>query len=190
MPRIISGSAGGIRLLTPEGRNTRPTSDRAKEALFSMLGDIFNGIRVLDLFSGSGSLGLEAVSRGASVGILVESDRKCAGIIKRNTAGCRLDDRIRILRADAAKAVGILSEEGLKFGCIFMDPPYDKGHVASLIEKIPAGDIIEKEGILVVEHSSTEKPETAGTDFRILKTRNYGAVNFTICIYDPGEGGG
>lgn len=189
MPRIISGSAGGVRIDTPDGRNTRPTSDRAKEALFSMLGDIFDGISVLDLFSGSGSLGIEAVSRGAQNAVLVESDRKCADIIKRNIRKCRLDDSIRVLKADVRKSTGILASEGLKFKCIFMDPPYDSGYVDAVIEKITAGDIIEKEGILVVEHSNTEKPELNGTSFTLLKTRNYGAVNFSICRYESGEQG-
>lgn len=187
MPRIISGTAGGIRLKTLEGRNTRPTSDRAKEALFSMLGDVFDGAAVLDLFSGSGSLGLEAVSRGALKAVLVENDRKCAAIIGENIKKCRFEEKTRILRSDSEKAVGILSGEGMKFDCIFMDPPYNRGFVGAIIEKLSTGDIINEEGMLVVEHSGGELPDPDGNDFRLYKSKGYGAVHFTIYIYNPGE---
>ncbi|HPJ22145.1 MAG TPA: 16S rRNA (guanine(966)-N(2))-methyltransferase RsmD [Clostridia bacterium] len=183
MPRIIAGEAGGIRIQTLEGRNTRPTGDRAKEALFSMLGDIYYGKAVLDLFAGSGSLGLEAVSRGASSVVFVDQNPRCAEIIRKNAAMCRFNEKVRILRADSAKALRVLSEEKRKFGCIFLDPPYDKNLVSSSIENILTGDIIENEGILVIEHSSLELPKTEGTGLEMYRNRNYGAINFSIFIY-------
>ena len=186
MPRIISGTAGGIKITTLEGRNTRPTTDRAKEALFSMLGDIFWDIDVLDLFAGSGSLGLEALSRGAASTVFVDQNARCASIIKKNAIKCSLWDKSRIIKAYAGKAIRILSEEGNRFGCIFMDPPYDKGLVSLSIEKIVSGDIIGNEGILVVEHSDKEKPDAERFGFAELKSRNYGTVNFSIYRYKKG----
>ena len=180
MPRIIAGTAGGIRIQTLEGRNTRPTADRAKEALFSMLGDLLTDQAILDLFAGSGSLGLEAVSRGAASVVFVDQNSRCTEIIKKNAIMCRFQEKARIIRADSAKAVKVLSEEGRKFGGIFLDPPYDRKLVSSSIENIVTGDIIENEGILIVEHSSTELPEAEDSGFELLKTRNYGAVNFSI----------
>ncbi|MBN2883770.1 MAG: 16S rRNA (guanine(966)-N(2))-methyltransferase RsmD [Clostridia bacterium] len=180
MPRIIAGTAGGIRIQTLEGRNTRPTTDRAKEALFSMLGDSLSGRVILDLFAGSGSLGLEAVSRGASYVVLVDHNSRCTEVIRKNATMCSFQDKARILRADYAKAVKVLSGEGKKFGGIFLDPPYDKNLVSASIENIIAGDIIEDDGILIVEHSVTEVPDVEKYGFELLKSRNYGAVNFSL----------
>lgn len=181
MPRIISGTAGGIRLETLDGRNTRPTSDRAKEALFSMLGDIFNDdIKVLDLFAGSGSLGLESLSRGAVHAVFVDQNARCTAMIKKNASRCGFEEQVRLIKADAKKAISILAEDSSKFGCIIMDPPYDRKLVTASIENIVSGDIIENEGILVVEHSAVEIPEIDKLGFELLKSRNYGAVNFSI----------
>jgi 16S rRNA (guanine(966)-N(2))-methyltransferase RsmD len=180
LPRIIAGTAGGLRIQTLEGRNTRPTTDRAKEALFSMLGDSLSGRTILDLFAGSGSLGLEAVSRGASYVVLVDQNSRCTEVIRKNAMMCSFQEKARIIRADYTKAIKVLSSEGKKFGGIFLDPPYDKNLVLASIENIIAGDIIENEGILIVEHSVIEVPDVEKYGFELLKSRNYGAVNFSI----------
>ncbi len=180
MPRIISGLAKGIILETPPGMKTRPTSDRAKEALFSILGNIFENKNVLDLYSGTGSLGIEALSRGAKYCTFVDWNRKAARIIKDNIQKCRLGESANVISMDVKKALDTSDIKDRKFVCIFMDPPYDNNLLTLTIEKISENDIIEKKGILVVEHSSRETPPGDIAGFLLGDRRNYGAVNFSF----------
>jgi 16S rRNA (guanine(966)-N(2))-methyltransferase RsmD len=180
MPRIISGTARGIILDVPQGMKTRPTSDRAKEALFSILAGVYEGFDVLDLFSGTGSLGLECLSRGAESCIFVDSSRRAADIIRRNIEKCRFSGYCRVITADVRKAVDFDDIANRRFKCIFMDPPYDRKLLTGVIEKISENDIMEKNGILVVEHSGDEVPPDEIGEFTCSGRRNYGAVNFSF----------
>lgn len=180
MPRIISGLAKGIVLETPEGMKTRPTSDRAKEALFSILGDVYMGKGVLDLYSGTGSLGIESLSRGAGHCVFIDKNRKAARIIKNNIQKCRLDSSSHVICMDVVKAIDLTEVRESKFACIIMDPPYDKNLLARTIEKINENDIIEKKGVLVVEHSERESPPDEIAGFILWDRRSYGAVNFSF----------
>ena len=184
MPRIISGSAKGIILEVPKGMKTRPTADRAKEALFSILQDVFSGEYVLDLFSGTGSLGLESLSRGAAFCYFVDNSRKPADVIKRNIKKCSLEDNSLVLFMDVVKALDLQQIKENKYTCIFMDPPYGKNLLKGAIEKIGENDIIRKEGVLVVEHGGDEAPSDNISGFTCYDRRNYGAVNFSFyrCI--------
>jgi 16S rRNA (guanine(966)-N(2))-methyltransferase RsmD len=186
LPRIIAGLAKGIILETPQGMKTRPTSDRAKEALFSILRNIYEGKAVLDLYSGTGSLGIEALSRGAQSCIFVDRNRKAVQAIRNNLNRCKLIDSANILAMDASKAIGLPEVKNEKFACIFMDPPYDKKLLAGTIEKISQNDIIDKKGILVVEHSAEETPPDGIYGFACYDRRNYGTVNFSF--YRPADG--
>lgn len=180
MPRIIAGEAGGIYLETPQGMKTRPTSDRAKEALFSILGDVFSNKKVLDLYSGTGSLGLEALSRGAELCVFVDKGRKAIETIKKNIEKSKLEKGAIVLSLDVIKALDTKEISKEIYSCIFMDPPYDKKLLASTIEKISENDIIEKSGVLVVEHSETEVPPEKIAGFKCRERRKYGAVNFSF----------
>ncbi len=185
MPRIISGTAGGIILDTPQGMKTRPTSDRAKEALFSILGNIYCGGAVLDLFSGTGSLGLESLSRGAVSCIFIDQDKKAVDVIKMNTEKCGLYHEVGVLCMDVLKALNSADVLKYKYSCIFMDPPYGKKLLMGTIEKISENDIIKKKGILVVEHSALEVPPKEIAGFVCVDRRKYGTVNFSF--YRPTE---
>lgn len=122
--RVIGGTLGGRRLRAPPGRDTRPTSDRVREAMFSSLADVVPGATVLDLFAGSGALGIEALSRGARFAVLVERNRRTAEVIRSNLAGLGLDPnraQVHEMTAEAFVAAG----DGDPFDLVFCDPPYD-----------------------------------------------------------------
>lgn len=180
MPRIIAGTAGGIYLDTPKGMKTRPTSDRAKEALFSILGGVYQDKNVLDLYSGTGSLGIETLSRGAVSCIFVDKGRKATGLIKRNLDKCRLRVNASVICMDVSKSLSLSEIKSNKYACIFMDPPYNKKLLIGTIEKISENDIMEKNGILVVEHSGGEVPPAEIAEFSCVDRRNYGTVNFSF----------
>ena len=122
--RIISGTSKGRRLVTPKNQGLRPTSDRVKESVFNILGEIVEEKVVLDLFAGTGNLGIEALSRGARRAIFVEKGRQAVRLIQRNLAQCGMDGRSEIIPKDVNRAIGILKQRGESFDVILMDLPY------------------------------------------------------------------
>ena len=152
MMRIITGSARGVRLDTLEGEMTRPTTERAKEAVFSILRarTDLSGARVLDLFAGCGQLGLEALSAGAAHAVLVDQSREAVRVIEKNAAKTRLADRCTILCSDAASY--LRSRRGHEaFDCIFLDPPYAMRAVAATVEDILRARLLAPGGLIVCE---------------------------------------
>ena len=127
--RVIAGSARSLKLVTVDSMDTRPTTDRIKETLFNMLSNDIPGCRFLDVFSGSGAIGIEALSRGADMAVFVENSRKAVECINKNLAFTKLADRAQVLSADAVQAVGMLGRQGKAFDVIFMDPPYGNSFV-------------------------------------------------------------
>jgi 16S rRNA (guanine966-N2)-methyltransferase len=126
--RVIGGRLGGRRLQAPRGRGTRPTSDRVREALFSMLGDV-GEMRVLDLFAGSGALGIEALSRGAAAAVFVERDPAALAALRANLTALGLEDDVaEVRRGEALRALHAAREEGEKYDLVFVDPPYREAH--------------------------------------------------------------
>jgi 16S rRNA (guanine966-N2)-methyltransferase len=174
--RVIAGSAGGIRLAVPK-RGVRPTMDRVKAAIFSSLGDTVVGARVLDLFAGSGALGVEALSRGASSVVFVEADRQSAEIIEGNLAKTKLKGRIR--QQDAFDFLRHASGAE-RFDIIFADPPYEKTQDGErFTEKLLANEqlaqLMDADGIFVLE----KQPDEALPDmkqWRLLRQKTYGAT--------------
>ena len=145
--RVISGKFGGVRLLAPKGRDTRPTTDRNREALFSMLTSRlnFNGLHVLDMFAGSGALGLEALSRGAAHCVFVENDHAACGAIKANIAACNASEAAQLLRQDARK----FNASDKRFDLVFLDPPYGKGLAEAVLPTLRSG--LSENAMVVVE---------------------------------------
>jgi 16S rRNA (guanine966-N2)-methyltransferase len=173
--RIIAGSRKGARIAAPKGLATRPTGDRAREAAFNLIGPV-GGARVLDLFAGSGAMGLEALSRGAAAATFVEKDRAAADAIVSNLdklglAGATVlrDDSLRVLAADASA--------GRRYDLVLIDPPYRvlAGILPSLAAYLPS--VVEPEGLVVVESDSREEP-----DLPLPKrtSRRYGAARITV----------
>src|SRR4030067_2452814 len=154
--RIISGTSKGRRLATPESQAVRPSSDRVKESIFNILGKEVEGKVVLDLFAGTGNLGIEALSRGARKALFVENGRQALKLIQRNLAQCGMEGRSEILAKDVNRAIGILKERGDLFDLILLDPPYGKGWVGRTLMKLQSERVYHENSILVIQHDRRE----------------------------------
>ena len=177
--RVIAGSARRLLLKAPDGMDTRPTADRVKASLFNMLNPDLYGCAFLDLFSGSGAIGIEALSRGAQRAVLVDASMECAGIIKQNLEVTRLGENAEIINEDVYAAIERLGRRGDKFDIIFMDPPYAAGYYVPVMEAIKKADILAAEGYIVAE-SAKGVDFTAAEGFKIFKERKCGpaVMNF------------
>lgn len=177
--RIIAGSARGTKLDTIEGLDTRPTTDRVKENIFNIVQFEIMGERVLDLFAGSGALGLEAASRGADQVVLVEASPKCAVVTQKNIDKSNLKGKVKLILKPVENALKSLKTEDV-FHVVFMDPPYDKGFVIPTIESIDALGLVDDSGMIVVEHNSkTQYPDVIG-GFELGKFKKYGSTAVSI----------
>src|SRR4030042_5931090 len=154
--RIISGTSEGRKLATPKSQAIRPTSDRVKESIFNILGKKVEGKVVLDLFAGTGNLGIEALSRGAKKALFVEKGREALRLIQRNLSQLGMKGRSEILPKDARRAIGILEQRGESFDLILMDPPYEKGLIQKTLLELFSHWIYHKDSILVIEHDRRE----------------------------------
>ena len=172
--RIISGMSKGRKLVTPKSLSLRPTSDRVKESIFNILSEEIEGGVVLDLFAGTGNLGIEALSRGAKNVIFVEKGRHALGLIQRNLAQLGLGERSEVLPIDAIRAIGILKQRGKTFDVIFMDPPYEKGLVEKTLVKLRSHQIYDKDSILVVEHHRRELLPPIIHGWNLIRRREMG----------------
>ncbi len=156
MPRIISGSAGGIPIKAPPGRKTRPTTDRIKETVFNILQGELTDAEVLDLFAGSGSLGMEALSRGAHLATFIEADPVVCRTISENLIKTRLSEHAQVYGLDMAAGIRMLALKGARFTLVFADPPYLQQFVMKTLQILDENDIMMNNGILVVEHHHDE----------------------------------
>ncbi|MCR5665805.1 MAG: 16S rRNA (guanine(966)-N(2))-methyltransferase RsmD [Eubacterium sp.] len=171
--RIIAGRARRLPLKAPTGKDTRPTTDRIKETLFNMLQPDIPGCNFLDLFSGSGNIGLEAASRGAKQVVMVENNKKAADIIADNMAFTHLDDVSSLIRKDALVAMQTMKYDE-PFDIIFADPPYQLGIERELLQTIKQTGILNPNGYVVIEaDSGTEFDFAEEVGFRIIKEKIY-----------------
>jgi 16S rRNA (guanine966-N2)-methyltransferase len=178
--RVISGSARGHKLKTIKGLMTRPTSGLVKEALFSIIASRLGGSHVLDLFAGSGSLGIEALSRGAEFTVFIDRNPRCCSIIKENLVHTKLSEMAEVYSMDYQDAIRKMSGEQRKFDIIFMDPPYNKNFVPEALKLLTNNDIMKDDGIIIAEHGAADVlPETCGR-FRVTDCRGYGDTIITI----------
>jgi len=180
--RVVAGRFGGRRLAAPRGRATRPTADRVREALFSMLGDVSHA-RVLDLYAGSGALGIEALSRGAQSALFVESDPRAVAVIRRNLTELgvegevRRQDVVRFLRTAAAESSTAARTTGTAFDLVFCDPPYD-------LAPSPAGALAEHLPAMTSDHArivtESDKRRPLELPLPLLRERTYGDTRIAI----------
>ena len=152
--RIIAGRSKGRILESIKGRNTRPTSDKVKEAIFNIIQSWISDSLVLDLFAGTGNLGLEALSRGASRVIFIDKDINAVKTIRKNCYNLGYQEQVEIYRNDAARGLTELSKRDILFDIVFMDPPYAKGYEESLLQLIYEANILHNDSIVIVEHDS------------------------------------
>ncbi len=182
MMRIITGKAKGIRLMSPEGENTRPTSERTKEAVFSMIQFEIEGRRVLDLFAGSGQMGLEALSRGAESVLMVDHAKASVAAIKQNIAKTKLEgasvicaDSLEFLRGEGRKR-----NESAKYDIVFLDPPYNEKIIPKALELLLSGRLIKRTSLIICESASNEDVFTSHKElearFEVLRTMKHGVA--------------
>lgn len=179
--RVVAGSARGRRLKGLRGLAVRPTADRVKEALFSILGSrfVFEG-EVLDLFSGTGGLGIEALSRGASRVVFVEQHRPMARVLEENLDTCGLRSRAEIRCRPVKRALDDLEGEGRRFAGVLLDPPYGRGLARETLERLGQGKLLGEDAWVVVEHEVDEKlPQESGT-LRLTRERRYGKTALSL----------
>ena len=177
MLRIIAGTARGRRIAAPEGLDTRPTLDRVRENLFNMLQGYVRDARVLDLFGGSGALGLEALSRGAAFAVIADRDREACRIEKLNAEALGFMPRVRLMRGDWERTVQTLTEEGEKFDLLFLDPPYEMTDLREMTERLKP--LTAEEGRIVLEHRAGAEILTA-EGLRIDRERAWGYCGVKI----------
>ena len=179
--RIVAGSAKGRVLAAPKSDDViRPTADRVRETIFNVLGQRCDGLTVLDLFAGTGALGLEAVSRGAIKAVLVDREKEALELCRLNTDTFKFTDRVEIIAGSAIQTIGILGKKGRVFELVFSDPPYALAAGVSVLEALAEAKIVSNEGVAVIEHGKNEQlPERVG-DFVQIDERDFGTAIVTI----------
>lgn len=177
--RVVSGSARGTKLLSLEGDHTRPTIDRVKEAMFSMIQNEIYAARVLDLFSGSGALGIEAISRGAEHADFVELNAKANQMVKQNIEKCHFKDKTQVYQQDVNQ---FLAKQGPQsYDLILLDPPYQKGFVKKTFDRIVQYDILKINGIILLEHHRQDEEATMTYEgLERIKNKHYGIVGVSV----------
>lgn len=184
MMRIITGSAGGTKLVTPEGLNTRPTSERAKQGVFNILQFEIEGRRVLDLFAGSGQMGLEALSRGGTDAVFVDSDPQALRCIRTNIEKTHVASRATVLEGDFHTALRSMSGQR-PFDLIFLDPPYQSRHLTAALTLLLKYKLVAGGAYLVCE-TGGEIPEFPAS-LALVKSARYGSNHMTILKYREEE---
>lgn len=178
--RIIAGEFKSRLLDFPKTKLTRPITDRGRETVFNIVASLVNGKHVLDLFAGSGSIGFEAISRGALSATFVEQSPTAIRSIEKNIESLKLQNKTRIIQGDVLRAIDRLRKKGGAFSAVFVDPPYDKGLVAKTLEKLDESNIVLPFGQVIVGHSSREPLPEALQNLRITRTKNIGQSRFSF----------
>lgn len=180
--RVIAGDLKGKNLKAVPGTATRPTTDKVKEAVFQVVGPFFDGGKVLDLFAGSGSLGIEALSRGMDSAIFVDKQGKAVHTIKENLKTVKMEDSSEIFRTDAHRALKAAEKRDLAFDLILLDPPYMKINYEELFEEIFERKLIKPNGIIYCEHDPSERLPEETEKISVIKHEKY-SNTIAITIY-------
>jgi 16S rRNA (guanine966-N2)-methyltransferase len=181
--RVIAGTAKGRTLRVPRVAGLRPTSDRARESLFNVLAPGLEGSRVLDVFAGSGALGIEALSRGAELATFVERSRRAADILADNARKCGFSDRSLILVCDWRTGLRRLGRKCARFDLALFDPPYDWGEAGLFLTALAGEGLLSESGLVVIEHrSSTDLTIPGG--WSLTRVLRVGDSSFALCRQD------
>lgn len=178
--RVISGSARGKQLTPVPGKDTRPTTDRVKESVFNILQMMVPGSEMLDLFAGTGQMGIEALSRGASHAVFCDAAPKALSVIRKNIAAARVEDRAEVIGADFVSALRRM--QGRQFDVIFLDPPYGGKILNEALKFIELFDILRADGIIVCE-SAVQDKIVCPDSLCIRKQYKYGAIRLTSMVH-------
>jgi len=181
--RVISGTARGRRLIPPKDRTVRPTSDRVKEALFSIIASqrgSLEGLSVLDLCAGTGSLGIEALSRGAGRALFVDAAKSSVSLIDRNLSATGFSERSRVVQADCTAILPALAAKGELFDIAFADPPYSMGIAEKILTQVASHKLLNADGLLIIETEDHEELPKICENLHQTDRRVYGDTAITI----------
>ncbi|HHT93658.1 MAG TPA: 16S rRNA (guanine(966)-N(2))-methyltransferase RsmD [Clostridiaceae bacterium] len=180
MVRVIAGTAKGRKLKTIDSNNTRPTLDRVKEAMFSILLPWIHDATVVDVFAGNGSLGIEALSRGAKYAYFNDMSRQCCRVVEENLRNTDFNDRASVHNLDYSKFIQLLHRMEVKADIILLDPPYGKEMIEGCLEAMTEHDICNDECIVLAEHSKQDELVDCIGCFKKSKTKHYGKTSLTL----------
>ena len=181
--RIISGTARGRRLLSPPNYRIRPTADRVKESLFNILANLLDGFadcRVLDIFAGTGNLGIEALSRGAAHAVFIDNHKESVTLVLKNLRLLGFEESARVLEKEAIPALRYLEKREEPFHLVFIDPPYRQGLAENVLEYLATSALIEENSLVIAEFSSREVIPTAFAALREVDRREYGDTGISL----------
>lgn len=186
--RVVAGDRKGMPLKVITGNTTRPTTDKVKESIFNMIGPFFNGGLAVDLFAGSGGLGIETLSRGADHALFIEKDARAFQVLQENIKKCRYEDASELFRTDATRAVKALLKREIVIDYLFLDPPYHKKEYYDLVETLVEGGKLAHDAIIMCEHSAeVTLPENYGR-FNLVRQEEYGSTIISIYRQEEEEG--
>lgn len=183
--RVIAGTLKGRRLVAPRGTTTRPTADQVRIALMDILGPWLAGARLLDLFAGAGSVGLEALSRGAVHATFVERDPRALAALSANVRALAVESHVRLLKASVRQALTRLAQAGANYDIVFLDPPYEVDVVPDTLAQIHAARIVRPEGLVVVQHLTKRPPPAEVPGLTRFRARRFGET--TLTFFRAGE---
>ncbi|MFS8534160.1 MAG: 16S rRNA (guanine(966)-N(2))-methyltransferase RsmD [Limnochordales bacterium] len=181
--RVIGGRCRGMRLQSVPGTTTRPTADRVKESLFNILAPWLADARVLDLFAGTGALGIEALSRGAREAVFVERDPKALRVLRANLRHTKLEELAEVRAGDVARELIRLGRQGRSFDLVFMDPPYHQGLAPPALVSLAENGLVAPDGWVVVEHDGREEMPERAANLAKVRTVRYGDT--VLAFYRP-----
>lgn len=183
MPRVVSGNAGGISLDSPKGLKTRPTADKVKEAVFSSLANQIYGARFLDIFAGTGQIGIEALSRGAKCSVFIDQSKESVQFIGQNLKKTHLEQNATVIMADAR--AGVLRLNGMEpFDIVYMDPPFESAisSFKSIASLLLQKQVLSPNALVILEHRSDDTPDAFVMNLKLKKSCKYGSI--MVSFYD------
>jgi len=183
--RITGGQAKSRVLASLKGLKIRPTTDQVREAVFNIIGQDLSGVRVLDLFAGTGSLGLESLSRGALSALFIDSSQQSVNLIKKNLAICGYQGSGAVLRRDLRRGIP-LNHPFIKgiVDLVFLDPPYRNNIISFLLEELSTKEVVSPGSLVVAESSKSKRPPVSVENFQMVDTRLYGITRISVYEYE------
>lgn len=181
--RVIGGELKGRKLVTVRGVETRPTADRVRESIFNILGDSLRGSTVLDLYAGTGAMGIEALSRGAQTAWFIDEHKAALNALEKNIKACCLEDRASLLKWNMQNNLSLIRSRIPAFNLVFVDPPYNKDMIRPTLSNLAMSRCLEKNARLVIEHSSLESIPENLPGLKIFDRRRYGKTLVSFLFY-------